>query len=607
MVDVTSRIIGAESGGNPFAQNPRSSAGGAGQFINSTWIQTLKKHRPDLVAGKSDADLLRLKFDPTLSREMTSAYAADNQNFLRSRGIDPSPGNTYLSHFAGPAGAAALHANPQATVEATLGPRVIAANPFLRGKTGADVINWAAGKMDPAKAMAANLRQRFGAKTEGGVMPQAQPTADGAGIDRLKSALTKSYDPDRLTAAETLASSGQKIAGSSGNALGAIGGSILAGIGGYQRNQERDARKAHDAEFSRLAGDASSTEGLMNVMLGSSDPKMREAGLELKAKLLTPKSEEWVSAGDGFVMNKTTGETRAIPGFQKTTQPTELERRALAGGLKPGTPEYESYVLGGPPKSKTEKWNEGQSKAANFGNMMTQAEGLIGNMGPKDASGKPMLGPDGQPVPAENPKGIGGVLRDALVPFEGLRNTWTPADQQTYNQAAEQWIRAKLRKESGAAIGDEEMAKEFKTYFPQYGDGPDVIRQKADARAEATRGMIAESAGAYQHFFGGEKGAAETGGDPDAPRSVRTQTIDPTTGQPRQGGSAAPAPQQTVAPPAGAVTKLLQNPTPEMQTFFDQKYGEGAAARIMEAQKTRPAAAPTPDPLQQQPNSIGAF
>lgn len=460
---------------------------------------------------------------------------------------------------------------------------------------------------DPASMMAQSLRQRFGTKTEGGVMPQAQSAASGAGMDRLKSALTKSYDPDRLTDAESLTASGQRIAGTSGNALGAIGGSILAGIGGYQRNQERDARKAHDAEFSRLAGDASSTEGLMNVMLGSSDPKMREAGLELKAKLLTPKSEEWVSAGDGFVMNKTTGETRAIPGFQKTTQPTELERRALAGGLKPGTPEYESYVLGGPPKSKTEKWNEGQSKAANFGNMMTQAEGLIGNMGPKDASGKPMLGPDGQPVPAENPKGIGGVLRDALVPFEGLRNTWTPADQQTYNQAAEQWIRAKLRKESGAAIGDEEMAKEFKTYFPQYGDGPDVIRQKADARAEATRGMIAESAGAYQHFFGGEKGAAETGGDPDAPRSVRTQTIDPTTGQPRQGGSAAPAPQQTVAPPAGAVTKLLQNPTPEMQTFFDQKYGEGAAARIMEAQKTRPAAAPTPDPLQQQPNSIGAF
>ena len=288
MVDLTSRIIGAESGGNPLARNPRSSAGGSGQFLDKTWLGTLKKHRPDLAAGKSDAELLRLKFDPTISREMTSAYASDNQNFLGSRGIEATPGNTYLAHFAGPAGAAALHANPQATVEATLGPRVVAANPFLRGKTGADVINWASGKMDPAKAMAANLRQRFGANTEGGVTPQAQQVSGGEGIDRLKSALTKSYDPDRLTDAESLTASGQRIAGTSGNALGVIGGSILAGIGGYQRNQERDARKAHDAEFSRLAGDASNTEGLMNVMLGSSDPAMRSAGLEMKAKLLAP-------------------------------------------------------------------------------------------------------------------------------------------------------------------------------------------------------------------------------------------------------------------------------------------------------------------------------
>lgn len=30
------QIIGAESGGNPTAKNPRSSATGAGQFIDST-------------------------------------------------------------------------------------------------------------------------------------------------------------------------------------------------------------------------------------------------------------------------------------------------------------------------------------------------------------------------------------------------------------------------------------------------------------------------------------------------------------------------------------------------------------------------------------------
>lgn len=161
--------------------------------------------------------------------------------------------------------------------------------PGLVARRGREAALIGGAPSDPASMMAQSLRQRFGTKTEGGVMPSAQPAAaSGAGMDRLKSALTKSYDPDRLSTAETLAASGQKIAGSSGNALGAIGGTILAGLGGYQRSQEADARKAHDAEFSRLAGEASNTEGLMNVMLSSSDPKMREAGVELKAKLLTP-------------------------------------------------------------------------------------------------------------------------------------------------------------------------------------------------------------------------------------------------------------------------------------------------------------------------------
>lgn len=181
----------------------------------------------------------------------------------------------------------------------------------------------------------------------------------------------------------------------------------------------------------------------------------------------------------------------------------ELARRAEEAGLVPGSPEYQKYVLAGPPKTATEKWNEGQSKAANFGNMMAQAEVALASVGPKDEAGKLKLGPDGKPVPAENPKNFLGATRDAVVPFEGLRNVMTPNDTQEYTQIARQWIRAKLRKESGAAIGKDEMAQEFTTYFPQYGDGPDVLKRKAAAREEATKGMIAESSGAYDHFFGG--------------------------------------------------------------------------------------------------------
>ena len=48
---------------------------------------------------------------------------------------------------------------------------------------------------------------------------------------------------------------------------------------------------------------------------------------------------------------------------------------------------------------------------------------------------------------------------------------------------------------------DEEMKREFMTYFPQYWDGPETIARKARARAEATKGMIAESGGAYEQLF----------------------------------------------------------------------------------------------------------
>lgn len=64
----------------------------------------------------------------------------------------------------------------------------------------------------------------------------------------------------------------------------------------------------------------------------------------------------------------------------------------------------------------------------------------------------------------------------------------TPQGQQ-YRQAQEDWVRAKLRKESGAVIGDEEMAREIRVYFPQPGDTPQVIQQKASARLQAEKQM----------------------------------------------------------------------------------------------------------------------
>ena len=66
--------------------------------------------------------------------------------------------------------------------------------------------------------------------------------------------------------------------------------------------------------------------------------------------------------------------------------------------------------------------------------------------------------------------------------------------QQQYKQAADDWIRAKLRKESGAVIAPAEMQQEYETYFPIPGNDPATIKQKAMARRQAEEQMI-QSAG----------------------------------------------------------------------------------------------------------------
>ena len=141
-------IIGAESGGNPNATNPNSSAAGPGQFIDSTWLSTIKSARPDLAQGQSDDALLALKTDPQLSRQMTEAYAQQNQALLAKAGVPVNDGTTYLAHFAGPQGAIkVMQADPSASVSDILGPGVVKANPFLAKMSAADLQAWASRKM----------------------------------------------------------------------------------------------------------------------------------------------------------------------------------------------------------------------------------------------------------------------------------------------------------------------------------------------------------------------------------------------------------------------------------------------------------------------------
>lgn len=140
-------VIQAESGGDPNSKDPNSSASGPGGFIDSTWVNTVRAHRPDLAQGRSDDELLALKTDSKLAGQMVDAYAADNAAILAKAGLPVTDGTRYLAHFAGPGGAVKiLQADPNAPAADILGPAAAKANPFLAGMTAQGLQAWAAKK-----------------------------------------------------------------------------------------------------------------------------------------------------------------------------------------------------------------------------------------------------------------------------------------------------------------------------------------------------------------------------------------------------------------------------------------------------------------------------
>lgn len=153
-------------------------------------------------------------------------------------------------------------------------------------------------------------------------------------------------------------------------------------------------------------------------------------------------------------------------------------------------------------------------------------------------------------------------------------------EHQQYRQAAEQWIRAFLRKESGAAIGKDEFARDFVVYFPQPGDKGDVLAQKARARHDVMMGFYNEGAPLLSKT--NPKVAERLN------QFAPTTEITPPKGGPPQ-ATPQVAPPQPLQPqqrpvPNEAIQHLQNNATPEMMRFFDEKYGPGAAKRALRMQ-----------------------
>jgi hypothetical protein len=135
------RLMKAESGGRLTAKNPRSSALGPFQFIESTFYDVVTRYLPEVAEDKSYAEIQLLRTDLEVSRSAALAYTRQNAAFLNERGIAPEAGFLRLAFLVGASGAeAVISAKPETPVSDLLSAAALTANPFMKNMSAEQLV-----------------------------------------------------------------------------------------------------------------------------------------------------------------------------------------------------------------------------------------------------------------------------------------------------------------------------------------------------------------------------------------------------------------------------------------------------------------------------------
>jgi hypothetical protein len=225
-----------ESNFNPTASASTSSARGLFQFIDQTWLGTVKEAGPQLGYGNyADAitrsssgsysvsdpaarsAILKLRDDPAASSAMAGVLTQSNSFRLTGKiGRRPTDGELYMAHFMGVGGAAKLIANaednPQAS-GARLFPNAAAANRSIFYERGgrARSVSEVYSVLTQRYASAANSPATRTAMASVGVTP-ASKVAVAAAARPVDNAAYLSSFPDARAVTPVAASSQATIA-----------------------------------------------------------------------------------------------------------------------------------------------------------------------------------------------------------------------------------------------------------------------------------------------------------------------------------------------------------------------------------------------------------
>lgn len=188
------RTAARESGYNPKAKAGSSSAAGLFQFVEQTWLSTLKQHgakygyaryadliqrdaggRYTVPGGEARKAVMDLRFDPHAASLMAGELASDHASYLRGRtGRTPTAGELYAAHFLGPQGSARL-------IEAMKSrPGAAAAALFPDAASSNRSIFYPGGRAATVAEVYANLTRTGGAASA--VEPRAAASSDDAFI-----------------------------------------------------------------------------------------------------------------------------------------------------------------------------------------------------------------------------------------------------------------------------------------------------------------------------------------------------------------------------------------------------------------------------------------
>lgn len=143
---------------------------------------------------------------------------------------------------------------------------------------------------------------------------------------------------------------------------------------------------------------------------------------------------------------------------------------AELGGYVPKAPGGQFRPLQGGPSAGEVKLTEGEGKGTLYLGQMRSATNQINKLTNEGKEASPFA------VSAAN---------------SGYTRWTTSGDAQQIAQAQNQWSEAFLRAKTGAAATAGEVELNNKTFFPQIGEGPEVIEQKRLARLQAEQDMEA--------------------------------------------------------------------------------------------------------------------